>query len=127
MSARITISAEPVTLAAELNDSPTSRAILDALPITGKALRWGEEVYFETPVAVEQSDDAREEMAVGEIGYWPVGRAICIFFGPTPASDPGGAPRAASPVNPIGKTVDDATALKAIADGTKITVSSEQA
>ena len=122
MSTSITISAGSLTLTAELNDSATARRLAEALPVVGEVLRWGQEVYFETPVAAEQSDDARAEMAVGEIGYWPVGKAMCIFFGPTPASGPDGAPRAASPVNPIGEVLDDATALAAVKAGTKITV-----
>ena len=40
-------------------------------------------------------------MEVGEVAYWPPGQALCIFFGPTPASV-GDEPRAASPVNPLG-------------------------
>lgn len=125
MSAKITISAAAVTLAAELNDTPTAQAIAAALPIVGEALRWGEEVYFETPVAMERSSDAREEMSVGQIGYWAVGKAVCIFFGPTPASGPDGAPRAASPVDPVGRVLGDATALSAVAAGTKITITAQ--
>ena len=126
LSAKITISAGTITLEAELNDSETARAVAAAMPIVGRALRWGEEVYFETPVSVVQSADARVDMAVGEIGYWSVGKAVCIFFGSTPASGPDGAPRAASPVNPIGKVLGDATALTAVTDGAEITLAAER-
>ena len=125
MSTRITISAGAVTLEAELDDSPTAKAILQAMPIEGQVLRWGQEVYFETGVSVGPSADAREEMSVGQIGYWPVGRAVCIFFGPTPASAADGRPRAASPVNPIGRVIGDAAALDAVPAGTKITLAAK--
>ena len=118
----MTIRAGSVFLTAELNDSPTARAIGEALPIVSQVQRWGEEVYFETPVAADESEDARQDMRLGEIGYWPVGRAMCIFFGRTPASGPDGAPRAASPVNPIGQVLGDASALSAVSAGTEISV-----
>ena len=98
---RITITAGSVSLPAELNDSPTARLIWDALPIEGRANRWGDEIYFEIPVKTGQEPDAREEVAVGELGYWPVGHAFCIFFGPTPVSTDE-RPRAYSPVNKWG-------------------------
>lgn len=97
-------------LRAELNDSPTSTAISNALPVSGRANTWGEEIYFEIPVKMPQEPDARENVAVGELGYWPVGNAFCIFYGRTPASTDEN-PRAASPVNIIGKVIDDATVL----------------
>jgi hypothetical protein len=110
---RITITVGNLTLNAELNDSPTARKIASALPFSVSFQTWGDEFYFEIPVADGPSDDARAEMEVGEIGYWPPGQAMCLFFGPTPAST-GDAPVAASPVNPIGRILGDATRLKEV-------------
>ena len=78
---KITIAVGEISRNAELNDSPTSQKIWDALPITGRANVWGDEIYFEIPVEMPQEPDARQDMEVGELGYWPVGRAFCIFFG----------------------------------------------
>ena len=89
MRKRITITSGDILLEAELNDSPTSQAIWSVLPITGRASVWGDEVYFEIPVEMPQEPGARQDMEVGELGYWPVGRAFCIFFGPTPVSTGG--------------------------------------
>jgi len=50
MPYRITITAGPVTMEAELNNSPTAQKIWQALPVTGQASTWGDEVYFEIPV-----------------------------------------------------------------------------
>jgi len=107
---------------AELNDSPTARAIEQALPIEASAKTWGDEVYFSIPAACEASDDARADVVVGELGYWPAGNAFCVFFGATPASGADGRPRAAGKVNPIGKVLDEATVLRAVADGQAITI-----
>ncbi|MBC8872668.1 MAG: hypothetical protein H8E44_24815 [Planctomycetes bacterium] len=121
MGQSIRITAGNVTLAAELNDSPSSSAILAALPIEASGSRWGEEIYFSIPVKEKAAPDARADMTVGELAYWPPGTAFCIFFGPTPASD-GDAPRAASAVNPIGHVVDDVTALTAVPDGATVRI-----
>ena len=63
----------------------TVSALSQALPLKARARRWGKEVYFETPVAVDLEKGA-EVVEKGAIGYWPPGRALCLFFGPTPAS-----------------------------------------
>jgi len=116
---RIRITAGPVTAKAVLNDSPTARKIWDALPIEGRGNTWGDEIYFGIPVDAKPEKDAREIVAVGELGYWPPGTAFCIFFGRTPASTDD-RPRAASAVNIIGTIQGDATAFKAVASGTKV-------
>ena len=121
MSYRITITAASVTMEAELNDSPTARMIWGELPITGRASTWGDEIYFEIPVRAEQVPDARADVGVGELGYWPVGRAFCIFFGPTPVS-PGDQPRAASPVNIVGRVLGNAAAFRQVPAGATVTL-----
>ena len=122
MEHRITIVAGSVTMDAELNDAPTAQRIWESLPITGRAMVWGDEIYFEIPVAVEQAPDARADVEVGELGYWPVGRAFCIFFGPTPVSA-GDQPRAASPVNILGRVLGDATVFRQVSAGATVTLS----
>ena len=113
MSHRIAIAAGPITLEAELNDSPTAQMIWEALPIAGRANTWGEEIYFRIPVQTEEAVEARAHVEVGELGYWPVGEAFCIFFGPTPAST-GDKPRAASPVNIVGRVLGDAKRFRQV-------------
>ena len=122
MVRKIAISAGKVTVEAELNDSPTASAIFAALPIQAEACTWGLEVYFRIPVRCGAAEDAREEMKVGEIGYWPPGSAMCIFFGRTPASGRDGEPKAASPVNPIGRVTGDASALRSVREDDPIVV-----
>jgi hypothetical protein len=117
----ITISAGDVSLTAELNDSPTAQQVWDALPIEGAANVWGDEIYFEIPVVAKQAPDARAEVEVGELGYWPVGRAFCIFFGPTPVSNDE-RPRAYSPVNVLGRVQGDATRFRAVRGGQKVRI-----
>jgi hypothetical protein len=119
VSYRITIAAGSVTLEAELNDSPTAQMIREALPIVGQANTWGDEIYFRIPVQAEKAPDARADVGVGELGYWPVGEAFCIFFGPTPAST-SDRPRAASPVNIVGRVLGDAVQLRQVPAGARV-------
>jgi hypothetical protein len=123
MNRRIRIKAGAVEVAAELNSTRTAQAIWDALPITGRGNRWGDEIYFSIPVSLE-AEDAQEVVAMGDLGYWPPGTAFCIFFGPTPMSR-GQEIRPASPVNVFGKVIGDATVLKQVASGTEVTIKRE--
>ena len=121
---KIRIAAGKVTLAVELNDSPTAAALARALPFSATVNTWGKEIYFATPVTAKPSADARAEMAVGEVAYWPPGQALCVFFGRTPAST-GSEPRAASPVNPVGSIVGDVMVAVKIRDGDTVTVAAD--
>jgi uncharacterized protein len=118
---RIVITVGTVTLAAELNDSATAQQVWNQLPIQSKASIWGDEIYFGIPVEAVQATDARADVEIGTLAYWPVGRAFCIFYGPTPAST-GTQPRAYSPVNIIGKVTGDASQLRAVGHGASVRV-----
>ncbi len=117
----IKIQAGSVELSAELNDDPTSKLVWDALPIEGRANRWGDEIYFSIPVKAVSEQTAREDVDVGALGYWPPGNAFCIFFGPTPVSS-GSLPRAASPVNILGRVSGDATRFREVRNGDKVVI-----
>ena len=113
---KLQITAGGVDYLAETLNTPTAQKLWDALPIEGKAKIWGEEIYFEIPVSAPQEPNAREEVDVGTIAYWPTGSAFCIFFGPTPVST-GEKPRAYSPVNLLGKITGDLSGLKQVKQG----------
>jgi hypothetical protein len=107
---------------AEIFDTPTGRAVYDALPVKRNVITWGREIYFELPVTVELEEGARAEASVGDLGYWPNMPAFCIFFGPTPVST-GDRPRAASPVNLFGRLLAvEPERLARIAEGENVSV-----
>ncbi|MCD6308966.1 MAG: hypothetical protein J7M24_08240 [Candidatus Latescibacteria bacterium] len=101
------------TVAAELNDSDTALAIVDALPIETGFSTWGDEIYFSIPVKVG-IEDGKSVVDMGELGYWPPGNAFCIFYGATPGSTADEI-RPASPVNPIGRVKDDPSIFRQLA------------
>ncbi len=104
MARRIVVEASGRTLTAELSDSAAAQAVLSSLPLDAAMSRWGDEYYGNIGIEIPQDATARVVMEVGEIAYWPPGRALCIFFGRTPASTDS-RPRAASPVLPVGRVV----------------------
>ena len=110
MPVRITIEAGPVVLDGELFDTATARAVAEVLPVETGFNVWGDEFYFEIPVDMPPDETATTKVKVGDIGYWPPGRALAIFFGPTPLST-GAEPVPASEVNIVGRIAGDAREL----------------
>lgn len=120
MPTDIVIIAGGQRLNAVLDDTPTAKALADALPIEGQAQLWGEEIYFPVPQVVAELDEtAAVVVNVGDLAYWPTGRAFCIFFGLTPTSVPGEI-RPASAVNRVGRVTDDPCCLKLVAEGAPV-------
>jgi len=107
-----------------LNESSTASLIWKALPIEARGSRWGDEIYLAIPVKAELDDTARGVVEGGDLGYWPPGHALCIFFGPTPVSN-GDEIRPASPVNIVGRIRGDLRILKESAEGTLVRVEKE--
>ena len=119
---KITVTAGSVLVAATLNDSSTAEALWNALPLEASANTWGDEIYFRVAVQVDEEDGASDVVNMGALAYWPPGQALCLFFGPTPASR-GDEIRAASAVNVIGSIEGDATVLKHVESGARVVVS----
>ena len=123
MSTIIYIEIGPHRLEAEIYDTPTGRAILKALPLHTQIITWGDEIYFRVNAKAPLEEDAVEQVAIGDLAYWPTMPAFCIFFGPTPVSIDD-EPRAASPVNVFGRLVEpDVELLRNFRDGEPVTVS----
>ena len=121
MSKQIKITAGGIHIEAELYDTPTGQTIADALPITGRSQRWGDEIYFAIAPAAELEKNSRDVLETGELAYWPPGKAFCIFFGKTPASQ-GEEIRAASAVNVVGKMKGDFSGLTGVASGDSVLI-----
>ena len=120
MAHSITITSGAVEVSAELNDTTTAEAVWNALPLSAFGNTWGDEIYFRIPVAAEP-EDLQEVVDFGDLAYWPPGSALCIFFGPTPASR-GDEIRPASAVAVIGRITGDAAQLRQVSAGMTVTV-----
>jgi len=99
----------------------TVRSFLDCLPLDIGINVWGEELYTdETPINVD-AENSKSLVELMDVAYWPQGKAICLFFGPTPIGNKDEI-KPYSPVNVIGKIL--ATNKKFLKDdkgGTKVT------
>ena len=120
MKRKIKIIAGKLELGAWLNETETASKVFQALPITSTVNTWGDEIYFTIPVDAKP-EDAKELVSLGDIAYWPPGKAMCIFFGKTPISK-GNEIKPASAVNIIGKVEGDLKLLQKVRDGEAIII-----
>ena len=104
----------------ELNDSDTANAIWLAAPFEAYTNAWGDEIYFEVPVKCGL-ENGRKVLKAGEVAYWPDGKALCIFYGPTPVSR-GSDPEAISDVSPVGRLAGDPRRFEAVGARMKVMV-----
>jgi uncharacterized protein len=118
---KIIVKVGELKLKAELYDTECAKALFKSLPIESKINTWGDEFYFSTKVKKDLDNTASRVVQIGDIGYWPPDNALCIFFGPTPASN-GPDPVPASEVNIVGRITDDARELKKVITEKKIRV-----
>jgi uncharacterized protein len=124
MSSYVKIQIGDTSLRAELFDTQCAKKVVAKLPIVAVPNKWGDEFYFEMPVEAKLDETATTKVTVGDIGFWPPGKALAIFFGPTPMSK-GSEPVPAGAVNLIGKIIGDATVLRREKGAAKIIVARE--
>ena len=122
--ARIRIEWKGGAVSAVLEDTPTARALIAALPVTSSASTWGEEVYFEVPVEAKLESGARQIVEPGTVCFWTEGGALALPFGRTPISDDA-RPKLVSRCNVLGSIEGDCRELGKIRAGNMITVTKE--
>lgn len=88
----------------------TVDAILRNLPIEGVASTWMEEVYFKAGLNMG-AEKPKTRVNKGDVAYWPMGDAICIFYG---ESQPAG------PVNVVGRVTKGLELFRAVEAGSVI-------
>ena len=121
---KILITISNLSVSAELNNSVSADKIWEALPLSGSANVWGDEIYFEIPVSLKEVSDAQQEVEIGTLAYWPPGSALCVFFGKTPVST-SDKPKAYSPMNILGLVDGDSKVFKIVEAGDQIVIDKE--
>jgi hypothetical protein len=108
----------------ELDDSNspnTVKKFVENLPFTVGMNLWGEEIYTDESPIKEKEENAKPLVELNDVAYWPSGKAICLFYGPTPIGKKDEI-KPYSPVNVIGKILKpEKSVLKKISDGLEAT------
>ena len=108
----------------ELDDSNspnTVKKFVENLPFTVGLNLWGDEIYTEESPIHEKEENAKPLVELNDVAYWPTGKAICLFYGPTPISKKGEI-KPYSSVNVVGKILKpDKSILRKISDGSEAT------
>ena len=113
---------ENITIELDDDFSPkTCKSIIDSLPFSVNAHVWGEEIYTDESPISHVEENAKDLVSINDVAYWPNGKAMCLFFGPTPIGKKGEI-KPYSPVNVVGKIINsDKSILQKFNDGVEIT------
>ena len=90
----------------------TVDALVRSLPVEGRAALMSGGIYFSIPLSLG-AEKARRRAEKGTIAYWPMGRAICIFY---EDAEP------YSPISKIGRVKAGLEIFRRVKTGTKITI-----
>ena len=122
----VQISNNAVTIELDDKDSPnTVNEFLKKIPFTAGINLWGEEIYTDESPISQNEENAKDLLDLNDVAYWPTGKAICLFYGPTPIGKKGEI-KPYSPVNVIGKIVNpDKKILSNIEDGMQATFANQ--
>jgi hypothetical protein len=86
--------------------------IVHKLPISGRTVLYKEEIYFEIPIKAGK-EKAKTTVEPGTIAFWPMGNALCVFYG---NSQPYG------PVSILGEVTKNLDLFKTVKSGSIIKV-----
>jgi len=122
--ARIRISWVKSAVEATLEDTPTARALVAALPVKAKAQTWGEEIYFEIPITAKLESGAKQVVPPGTVCFWTEGSSLALPWGRTPISESDES-RLVTRCNVLGMIDGDPRQLASVRSGDSLTVSLE--
>jgi len=114
---------ESVSIRLTDSESPnTVKAILENLPIEANINKWGQELYTDRTSIIARKENAKSEVTVLDVAFWPEGNALCLFYGPTPISRDG-LIVPYSPVNIVGRIESDQNdIIDRIKDASKVLI-----
>lgn len=111
----------PIILELDDTNSPkTVNDFIEKLPFTVNLNVWGDEIYTSESPINQTEENAKPLVQINDVAYWPTGKAICLFYGPTPIGNPGEI-TPASPVNILGKIISPNKTILNSADGKSAT------
>ena len=111
------------TIILELDDANSPKTVndfIEKLPFTVGLNVWGDEIYTSESPIIQPKENAKSPVQLNDVAYWPTGKALCLFYGPTPIGKPGEI-TPASPVNVLGKIISPDKSVLKNADGKSAT------
>jgi hypothetical protein len=100
----------------ELLDTAAAQALASRMPLELFMNRWGRELHGDIGTPMGKLPGPKQEvMAVGDLAFWEPGNAVCLFWGPTPASR-STEPRVAGEAHLIGRVTGDFVGLSHLGD-----------
>lgn len=108
------------TIDIELDDAlapKTVKAILGELAIVVNINRWGDELYTDALPVKTGQENSMSVVKLMDVAYWPEGKGLCLFFGPTPISSDEEI-RPYSPVNVIGRILSSENIARRVGEKT---------
>jgi hypothetical protein len=109
------------TFVFEVTHDIATNLLSDILPFESVVETWGDEVYFETPIAMSLDSDATDVVDKGTVCFWTQGNSIAIPFGPTPVSVTDEC-RLVAPVNILGAIEGELEKLSQVSSGDRVRV-----
>ena len=121
---KIRIEIEGLEFTIEINSTQLADLVWDKLPMEASINLWGDEIYFQTDIEFEPND-LKQVVGIGDVAFWPPGKALCLFFGQTPMSTRDEI-RPASGVDDFGKLLVEPKLLKVVKPGQSINLAKVQ-
>lgn len=112
----IILAFENTVIHASLDDSETTKAFIDMLPITLEMNRYADREYYASIGELPENGEAVEDFENGDVTYYTAGNSLAIFFGNAESSSQGGLIR-------MGKITSDLSLFDSIGDSVQVTIS----
>ena len=104
-----------ITVLAEMEDSETTKAFLNRLPLTLSMDRYADREYYAAIPALPENGEAIPDFENGDITYYATGNSLAIFFGNAGNSHQAGLIR-------MGRITSDLAAFDSIGDSVEVTI-----
>ena len=113
---------ERVLIKLDESRSPkTVKGLLDSLPIEVKINKWGKELYTDKIPVTLHEENAKSELNLLDVAFWPEGSTLCLFYDPTPISKSNKI-EPYYPVNLVGRILSESDIIDRVRDGSRVIV-----
>ena len=102
-------------ITAVLDDSETSKAFMEMLPLTLEMRRYADREYYAALGELPESGERIPDFENGDVTYYTAGRSLAVFFGNAENSEQGGLIR-------MGRITSDLSLFESMAENVTVTI-----